>query len=211
MKTILCYGDSNTWGCEPVTFRRYDWNTRWPGIAQRELGPDFHVVENALNGRTTVFEDPIEEGRCGKIGFTTVLETCAPLDLVILMLGCNDCKDRFMKSAWDIAWGMELLVQYVRRAACGVNGASPEILIVPPVELGTKWDQHIHGTVFNMRSTEISRQLPETYKYIAERCGCHFFDPNPYATAGADCVHISPEDHKKLGLAIAAEVRKILA
>jgi hypothetical protein len=58
---------------------RYSWGNRWPGVMQGILGEDFHVYENALNGRTTVFEDPIEEGRCGKTGFSSILEANAPL------------------------------------------------------------------------------------------------------------------------------------
>ena len=113
MKYVLCYGDSNTWGCTPETMARYEFSQRWPGVMQKELGSDFHVYENALNGRTTVFDDPIEEGRCGKSTLETALLMNAPLDLVILMLGTNDTKPRFNVSAWDIGWGMDLLIQYV--------------------------------------------------------------------------------------------------
>ena len=60
MKTILCYGDSNTWGYEPATKERYSRAERWTGILQRELGADYYVVEEGLNGRTTVWDDPIE-------------------------------------------------------------------------------------------------------------------------------------------------------
>ena len=118
MKYVLCYGDSNTWGCKPEDHERYEFYERWPGIVQKDLGDEFRIYENGLNGRTTVFEDPIEEGRCGKEGFLYLLESCSPLDAVVIMLGTNDCKLRFGMPAWDIGWGMDLLLQYVGKANC---------------------------------------------------------------------------------------------
>lgn len=207
MKYILCYGDSNTWGCVPETMQRYDFPVRWPGILQKELGEAYHVYENALNGRTTVFTDPIEEGRCGKEGLPVVLESCSPLDLVIIMLGTNDCKSRFSLKPWDIGWGMELLIQYVRRGSYGRAGGCPQILIVSPPGMGNQWQNTILGTVFDQASTDRCAQLPEIYREIARRSGVSFFDAALLVQAGRDCVHLSPESHDKLGKALAAEVR----
>ena len=206
MKNILCYGDSNTWGCIPVTMKRYDWNIRWPGVMQRILGEEYHVMENALNGRTTVFEDPIEENRCGKVGFSVVLETAAPLDLVIIMLGTNDCKDRFYKRASDIALGMDLLVQYVKQGSYG----NPQILIASPIHLGSDWDPRGHGLVFSDRSTQVSKELAPLYEWVAQYRGCHYMDAAPYAKAVDDSVHTSPEGHAALGKAFAQKVLEIL-
>jgi lysophospholipase L1-like esterase len=177
---------------------------------QQALGGGYHVYENALNGRTTVFEDPIEEGRCGKTGFSTILEVNAPLDLVIVMLGCNDCKQRFLKSPWDIAWGIDLLIQYIRRTPCGVDGQPPEILIAAPIRFGSTWDQTILGTVFGPRSTEICEQLPDTYRYVTEKNRCHFLDAGHYAAPGVDCVHLTEEGHRKLGEAFTRKSKEII-
>ena len=211
MKNILCYGDSNTWGCvpitcAPVTMERYEWNIRWPGVLQGILGNEYHVTENALNGRTTVFEDPIEEGRCGKAGFSVVLEAAAPLDLVIIMLGTNDCKDRFNKRASDIALGMDLLVQYVKRGSYG----NPQILIASPIHLGSGWDPSWSGLVFSDRSTQISKELAPLYEWVAKNHGCHYMDAAPYAQAVGDSIHTSPEGHESLGKAFAQKVLEIL-
>lgn len=210
MKYILCYGDSNTWGCEPETMRRYDFPQRWPGVMQRILGADSHVYENALNGRTTVWDDPIEEGRCGKAGFTSVLEGCAPLDLVIIMLGTNDCKKRFNLEPWDIGWGMDLLVQYVKRASCGRNGITPRIIVASPPLMGSDWEKTIHGTVFGPESARRAKGLSAVYAEIASRNGVDFFDAAPHTTTGCDCVHMPPESHARLGEAMAAKVADIL-
>jgi lysophospholipase L1-like esterase len=70
VKTILCFGDSNTWGCIPLTGarppRRHGPAQRWPGVLRRELGDGFWIVEEGLNGRTTVWDDPLEPFRSGK-------------------------------------------------------------------------------------------------------------------------------------------------
>jgi lysophospholipase L1-like esterase len=210
MINILCYGDSNTWGCIPETFQRYEFDTRWPGVMQNTLGKEYHIYENALNGRTTVFEDFIEEGRNGKDGLPITLEINGPLDLVIFMLGTNDMKNRFNMSSWDVAWGMDLLVQYVKKANCGRDGKCPKILICSPIELGTKWDQTILGTVFDDVSTQKSLELAAKYKEVAKRNDCEFFETAKVAKASIDCVHMEPEDHKDIGIELAKKVKEIL-
>ncbi len=210
MKYILCYGDSNTWGCIPETFGRYEYDVRWPGVMHAALGEDYHIYENALNGRTTVFEDYIEEGRNGKVGLPVVLESSAPLDLVIFMLGTNDVKNRFSMPAWDIAWGMELLIQYVKRANCGRDGKCPKILLCSPIELGTEWEKTRLGTVFSMESTQKSRELAEKYREIAKIHGCEFFEAGKVAKPSVDCVHMAPESHQELGMAIAQKVKEMI-
>lgn len=211
MKYVLCYGDSNTWGCIPQVFGRFDFSRRWPGVMQGILGDEYHVYENALNGRTTVFEDPIEEGRNGKANFDVTLMQNAPLDLIILMLGINDVKDRFGQAPWDIGWGMDLLIQYVKRSACGRDGGVPKILLVPPVQLNDEWGSSLHYTVFSQSSIEKCARLPEIYRFIAERNACGFFDPNGYVNAkGGDGIHMNAENHAILGREISAQVKLLI-
>lgn len=211
MKYILCYGDSNTWGCAPEVFSRYEFYERWPGVMQKLLGENYHVYEDALNGRTTVFEDPIEEGRCGKDGFAAALESNAPLDLIIIMLGCNDVKLRFNKEPWDIAWGVDLLIQYIRRANCGRDGNMPKVLIVAPPHFGNNWSQTRLGTVFDESCGEKLKKLAGPYKYVAEKNDCEFLDVGTLVEPGADCVHLTKEAHKTLGSVFAQKVFKILS
>lgn len=209
MKYILCYGDSNTWGCVPEKFTRYDFNVRWPGYMKNLLGDGYHVYENALNGRTTVFEDPIEEGRNGRANFEVTLMQNAPIDLFIVMLGTNDCKNRFAKEPWDIAWGLDLLISYVKKSECGRDGGCPEILILSPIHISNEWGSSLHHTVFSEESIRKSKQLAEVYKVIAERNNCHFMDASKYASPCGDGIHMSEEGHASLGKAIAEKVLEI--
>src|SRR5688572_13370016 len=105
MKTILCFGDSNTWGYVPGTGKRYPRSERWPGVLQETLGNEFLIIEEGLNARTTTMDDPIRGGAI-KNGLTYLrpcLESHAPIDLVLLLLGTNDLKHRFGLSAYDVA------------------------------------------------------------------------------------------------------------
>ena len=110
-KTVLCYGDSNTWGYDPATQKRYPRNVRWAGVLRRALGNGYLVIEEGLNGRTTVWDDPIEGYKNGKEYLVPCLETHKPIDLVIIMLGTNDLKARFHVPACDIAAGAGVAIE----------------------------------------------------------------------------------------------------
>jgi lysophospholipase L1-like esterase len=131
-KTVLCYGDSNTWGYNPKTGQRYGRDERWPGVLRKELGQGYLVVEEGLNGRTTVWDDPIEGHKNGKTYLIPCLETHKPIDLVIVMLGTNDLKMRFSVSAFDIANGAGVLVDIVQKSAAGPQDKAPEVLLLAP-------------------------------------------------------------------------------
>ncbi len=92
IKTILCYGDSNTWGYIPATAGRYPPDVRWPGVMRKLLGEKYNVIEEGLNGRTTVWEDPYKPGRNGLELLIPILDSHNPIDLVVVMLGTNDLK-----------------------------------------------------------------------------------------------------------------------
>lgn len=93
MKEILCFGDSNTYGLIPGTKERYGRDTRWTGLLEQHLyEKGYRIIEEGLCGRTTVFEDELREGRKGAALLPTLLESHAPIDRVVLMLGTNDCK-----------------------------------------------------------------------------------------------------------------------
>ena len=94
MKTVLCYGNSLTWGYVPDGSGRHALKDRWPEVLQTELGNGVHVVTDGLNGRTTAFDDHLSGfERNGAKTLTTVLGAHFPLDLVIIMLGSNDMKN----------------------------------------------------------------------------------------------------------------------
>ena len=114
---ILCFGDSNTWGYKPDKSGRYDENIRWTGLLQKKLGSGYHIIEEGLCGRTTVFQDELREGRRGLDLIGVTVEMHNPIDLMIIMLGTNDCKTRYRASASVIAKGLDQVIRKARQNA----------------------------------------------------------------------------------------------
>jgi lysophospholipase L1-like esterase len=207
MREILCFGDSNTWGYDPVTKGRFPGDVRWTGVLQAALGPEFRVLEEGLNGRTTVWEDPVEGDKMGKRHLLPCLESQAPLDLVILMLGTNDTKKRYSAPSADIAAGVSVLLDIVARSTAGRDGAPPPVLVMAPAPLTklTEFAQMFDGGL------EKSRALAPLYEDLAKSRGCPFFDAGTVVKCSAlDGVHFDAPAHRALGEAVAKEVRKIL-
>jgi lysophospholipase L1-like esterase len=209
MTTILCYGDSNTWGFDPASGRRLASDKRWPGVLRRLL-PGSEIVEEGLSGRTTILDDPFEDGRNGLAYLPPCLASHAPIDVVVLMLGTNDVKTIFPLDAAGIAAGADRLVTVIRRSLCGPDGRSPLVLLVapPPVtEPGPV--QRVWG--FSAGSVERSRDLARFYRAAAERLVCEFLDGGAVASVSpVDGVHLDEAAHRALGTAIAESVRALL-
>lgn len=214
MKYVLCYGDSNTWGSSPEQLPRYEFNERWPGIVQNIFGEKVHIYENGLYGRTTGFNDDVEEGRNGKSGFRQIMEMYSPLDIVVIMLGSNDCKMRFSSHpAWDSALNMRQLAQEASKKCYGRQEKDlyPRVILVAPPVLGTDWKNSWVGYEFDLESSEKSQRLSELYKRIAVEDGHFFLDASESACTGGDCVHMTKESHKTFAGAVAAQIAKILS
>ena len=208
MKSVLCYGDSLTWGSDPAKdTSRLPWDVRWPGVLQRELGADFHVVEEGLGDRTTVIDDPLVPGRNGMTTLIPCLEAHAPLDLVVIMLGTNDISYPTV-TASAAADGAGMLAHLVLRSVFGPDGTPPEALLVcpPPVGPFSEWAELYAG------AEEKSRALPPLYEDVAGRVGCGFLDAGAMVrNSPLDGWHFEGPEHRKLGVAVAAKVREILA
>jgi lysophospholipase L1-like esterase len=207
MKRILCFGDSNTWGYDPVARDRYEKDVRWTGVFGTALGTGYEVIEEGLNGRTTVWEDPIEGYKNGYSYLIPCLETHRPLDLVIIMLGTNDLKKRFNVSAFDIAQSAGVLVSVVMNSQAGRNGAAPQVLLVapPPVATLTGFAEMFEG------AEPKSLKLGAYYHEVAEELGCGFVYAGEFIRSSeVDGIHFDPEEHAKLGKALAAKGQEML-
>lgn len=210
MRHILCFGDSNTFGFIPKKGSRYPYEVRWTGALQRLLGPSWRVLEDGLNARTTVLDDPLFDGRRGADVLPGRLECQRPLDLVILMLGTNDVKPYFSFSAANIASGMEVLVNIVLHFDYG-GFATPKVLVVSPIHLHEDIAKGIEPA-FDADSLRRSKELTPLYKQVAALHGCDFLDAAAYAEPSAvDGVHMEPEGHRKLAEVMAEKVRAMFA
>lgn len=203
---ILCYGDSNTWGYIPLIGQRYPREVRWTGVMAALLGSNFEVIAEGQNGRTTVWEDPIEGDKSGLRYLPACLESHAPLDLVILMLGTNDLKARFSLTALDIAAGVERLLQVISQSGCGPDGQPPAVLLAAPPPIRPQGDlvEMFQGGL------EKSEHLAERYAAVAERWNCSFLDVGQVIKVDpTDGIHYSPQAHRRLGMAMAERVGAI--
>lgn len=207
MKTILCYGDSNTYGYNPNNGMRYPKNVRWPGVLQQILGDDYDVVEEGCNGRTTINDDPTEGWINGLDYLRPCLKTHKPVDIVILMLGTNDLKNYFGLSAAEIANGAGVLVEAIRDYAPTQQQFMPEIILVSPPLVGDDIEHSVFNSSFDMSALERSKQFADEYRRVAEETGCTFFDAaSCAATSPLDSLHLTPESHCSL----ATELSKLI-
>jgi len=208
MRSILCYGDSNTYGQKPGSFERYPRDIRWTGILQRKLGSEYYIIEEGLGGRTTVWDDPIEEHKNGKTYLIPCLNSHKPLDLVIIMLGTNDLKVRFSVSSFDVSEAMENLVNTIQKSDAGIDFQPPKTLLITPVPI-----KMVGNIDFNrmLEGGEIkSRELAAYYEALAERKGIYYLNPGEAVElSDVDGVHYTENGHAYFAGCVEKKVRSI--
>ncbi len=214
---ILCYGDSNTWGCigrweeSDLPSKRYDPAHRWVCVLQEALGERFHVISEGLGGRTTIYPSPGEEWKNGESYLKPCLHSHRPLDLVIIMLGTNDLQVNKQITLEELPVGISRLADMVlENRKAGRNGA-PELLIIAPVEVRPS-DPKGRVFVYPKFRCETGRALslafPRVYAEVAREKGCWFLNAQEFAQPGpADGVHFDAESHVRLGHGVAEFVR----
>jgi len=210
MRQILVYGDSLSWGLIPDTRRRLPFAQRWPGVLEGELGggTSVRVVEDCLNGRRTVWDDPFKPGRNGLVGLAQRIEAQSPLDLVILMLGTNDFQSMHEHNAWHASQGIQALVAAIRTAPIEPGMPVPPILLIAPPPIG-----HPRGPIAPKFEGGDRKcvGLSDAYARVSRDVGCAFFDAGTVVQASPiDGVHLDREQHEQLGRAVARLVQALL-
>lgn len=227
-KNILCFGDSNTYGyctdpndSETGHLCRFSENERWTSLLQKKLGDDFLVIEEGLNGRTTVFEDPFEDGLSGRNRLLPTLEKHKLLDLLIIMLGTNDTKSYFSAEASDIARGMEQLVELAKGESVWA-GESKILVISPPAMPKDEYNGLFYSTM-GEKCVEKSQELANLYEVMVEKqsqtSSCYFVNADSFADGNRaigslfnkiDFMHLTMEGHEKFANGLAPIIKNIL-
>lgn len=216
-KHIVCFGDSNTHGycADPADCAdggdRFNESERWPCLLQQMLGQRYHVLEEGLSGRTTCFDDPLHEGLSGLEYIYPCLMSHETVDLLIIMLGTNDTKERFGCSAECISLGLARLVRKAQSTLCWGNKA-PNILVVAPPAIGEAvYTSHV-GQTMGPHCAEKSRQLPGYYKAQCDLLGVSFLDANALGCEfnQVDFMHLTALGHKTLAQELAHLVPRLL-
>lgn len=206
MKTILCFGDSNTWGAVPNENRRYTKDERWPALVRKYLPDSWDVVEEGQSGRTTIHIDPFENYKCGLTYLPPCLETHLP-DLVIIMLGTNDLKSHFNLSASDISRGAAKLAEKVQKFTSSVQKKSPKVLLIapPPVKEVGYLAEMFEGAEAK------SQDFDKYYSARAKELGCEYFNAGAIIeSCPIEGIHWRVEQHEKMSLAISEKIMSIL-
>ena len=212
-KHIVCFGDSNTHGycADPADCAdggiRFNESERWPRRLQALLGEDYLVIEEGLSGRTTCFDDPIHEGLSGLDYITPCLKSHETVDLLIIMLGTNDTKDRFYASAACIGIGMARLVKKAMATECW-GGKKPSILVVAPPHIG---EGMLTSDVAATMGTGCVKKSQELAHYYQEQCailGAHFLDAQALGCEfnTVDYMHLTSRGHATLAKALAEAI-----
>ncbi len=216
-KHIVCFGDSNTHGycADPADCAdggdRFNEDERWTCLLQKQLGEDYLVLEEGLSGRTTVFPDPLHESMSGLESIYSCLMSHEPVDLLIIMLGTNDTKERLGANAACIAIGLDRLVGKAKTVPAWRSG-KPNILIIAPPHIGEGLYLRPEGVPMGKGCPEKSRGLAERYALVAQAQSCAFLDAEGLAEFNKlDCMHLSSKGHAQLAERLAQLVPELLA
>jgi len=204
-RTVLCFGDSNTYGSIPGgEGGRFGRDVRWPGVLARELGDEWHVVEEGLPGRTTVFGDPLSPFRRGADYLPPCLASHAPLDAVLIFLGTNDLKARCAAEPSDIAAGLAALARTTLASATGPEGTAPRVLLLGLPRLGPVLPPDFAG------ATEKAEALPPYVAQEAVGAAVDLLDLSEIVTYSTiDGIHLDADGHSTVGAAAARRLIEI--
>ncbi|WP_322093812.1 SGNH/GDSL hydrolase family protein [Paraburkholderia bannensis] len=210
LRTLLCFGDSNTHGTKPLNLpgvlERFGPADRWPGVLAAALGDGWQIVEEGLPARTTVHDDPIEgRHKNGLAYLRPCLESQLPVDVVVLMLGTNDLKARFCVTPADVANSVDVLLETLVACRAGPDGTTPHVLLMSPAPIQ---EVGFLGEIFTGGAAK-SRLLAPLYERVAVKYGSAFLDAGEFArVSSTDGIHYEADQHHKLGNAVANVVRQ---
>ena len=212
-RTVVCYGDSNTWGYTPGSGVRFDEKTRWTGRLQTLLGKEYRVAECGMNARTTSFDNPFRDYLNGRHGLVHCMVAAKPVDLLIISLGTNDLK---YGTVYRSAKGLDALLDVAVHANTYMPGSSPvyrdepRILVISPIALHEELDRKFPGHEMNGKLDD-SRKFAAVYREVCQKWQVYFLDAAQTASASEiDCVHMDAVSHAALTEEVYHAVQKIM-
>ncbi|MBQ0755831.1 MAG: SGNH/GDSL hydrolase family protein [Amphritea sp.] len=207
MKQVLVYADSLSWGIIPDSRNRFEFHQRWPGKLEQLLSKEsesIRVIEDCLNGRRTVLDDPFKPGRNGLKGLQQRVEINSPLALVIIMLGNNDFQSSHNFKAAEAAQGVAALIPVIRKAPIEPGMPMPEILLISPPPITCP-----KGTIASkFKGAELKWPgFNKELERIANENQCYFFDAGTVINASmVDGIHLDQEQHQQLAISLKQQV-----
>ncbi|MBM7585910.1 lysophospholipase L1-like esterase [Bacillus pakistanensis] len=209
-RRIVCFGDSNTWGYDAKTMGRFPEGVRWTSLLAERLGEEFQIVEEGLPGRTSVVDDPLFEGLNGYTYLHPCLMSHAPIELVVIMLGTNDTKERFNLTAYNIAQGITRLSLKAKDTTAGIKGQSPNVLVIAPPPIGKEYYEVV-GKSMGKECDRKSEKLPEYLKELLEIQNIEFLNTNRLVPMNTvDYMHLDEKGHKLLASLVYEKMKSFL-
>ena len=204
MKTVLCYGDSNTYGYMPGTGNRYPKEQRWTGVLEKLLGSDYEIVEEGLNGRTMAFPRPGAPWKNGLDTIKPLIVSHKPVDILVIMLGTNDCGTDVEASLDDLKEAARSLVRAAKEVSLDYQGFIPKILLAAPAPISPEFRSSPFSDKLDEESVKKSCQIARLQQEVAEEEGLLFMDAGKFVkVAEPDSEHLTKEGHEILGKEIA--------
>lgn len=205
IQTILCYGDSNTWGRVPRSDKRYPRDVRWPGALQNFLGEKYEVISEGLGGRTLVAVNPEKPQKTGITHLQAILESADPIDLLIIMLGTNDVKSTYKLTPAEIAGHLLQTIEFARNVKSLEK--IPKILVICPPPVIVPETNDLDERM--LPGLEAFKVLPNLYKEVVQRHDCGFINAGDYISSSKiDGYHLDEESHLKLAKVIGEWIKE---
>ncbi|MFC0015038.1 MULTISPECIES: GDSL-type esterase/lipase family protein [Allobacillus] len=211
-KRIVCFGDSNTWGLNAETMKRFPENVRWTGLLQEKLSDEYQVIEEGLPGRTSVVDDPLLEGMNGIDYIVPCIKSHAPVELLIIMLGTNDTKERFGLTAHNIAQGITRLAKKAQEAHEEIYDKALQVLVIAPPMIGSHYKKTEVRKSMGDNCDIKSSELPGFLKEFVTNTNIFFLDASKEVVMNEiDYMHLDENGHKQLSELVLKKVRYVLS
>lgn len=210
-RRIVCFGDSNTWGYDASSGGRFSEEIRWSSRLAKMLGDEFQVIEEGLSGRTSVIDDSLFEGLNGLHYLHPCLMSHSPLELVVIMLGTNDTKERFNFTSYNIAQGITRLANKAKSTAAGVDGGFPKVLVIAPPPIGSTYFETDIGKAMGVGCDSKSTQLGEHLSELLEVHQIDFLNTKGFVKMNnIDYMHLDGEGHELLAQLVFDKIIRML-
>ena len=190
MKNILCYGDSNTFGFNSKVNSRYDENTRWTAILQKNLGAEYKVINEGMPNRTGFVENPDGILFSSQKHFPEILSKIDSVYILILAIGTNDLMFKYNITFDTVEEGLNSLIKTAKEK-------TNNIIIIPPTIMNENVLKGYFGSMFDKSSIRKSKEVGKIFKQIATENNCKYFDINEFAMpSNIDGLHYDEKSHK---------------
>lgn len=210
-KRILLYGDSLVYGKVSGENARLDSKTRFSCVLQDLLGGEYEVIEEGLRARTMSGENKSFPERNGLEQFGPILGSHLPLDLLVILLGTNDCNATADKTPEKIAEELKEYSPIVKNWCKVLAAPIPQLLIVAPPYINEAYYDEVMARIFGKGAGSKTQELGFLYEKVARELGVEFLNSATVCQpAPGDGIHLDAQGNRQLAAAMHEKIKEIL-